>query len=77
MASLWFVENVLRTTLSLFMEDEANSLPTLEEVLVCNEHTTAEEVIPKIRKSTSLRSNLLTVARLFSLGDLAVAEGCW
>ncbi len=74
MASLWFVENVLRTTLSLFMEDEANSLPTLEEVLVCNEHTTAEEVVPKIRKDTYLR---LIVAKLFSLGDLAVAEGYW
>ncbi len=74
MAFLWFVENVLRTTLSLFMEDEANSLPTLEEVLVCNKHTTAEEVMPIIRKNAYLR---LIVAQLFSLGDLAVAEGYW
>ena len=37
-------ENVLRTALSLYMEDEALPLPTLEEVLVCYSNTTAEEV---------------------------------
>ena len=37
-------DNVLRTVLALFMEGEALPLPTLEEVLICNQTTTAEEV---------------------------------
>ena len=48
---LWFIQsmipptdNVLRTVLALFMEDEVLPLPTLEEVLICNSTTTAEEV---------------------------------
>ena len=40
----FFSENVLRTALSLYMEDEDLPLPTLEEVLVCYPNTTAEEV---------------------------------
>jgi hypothetical protein len=39
-----FLDNVLRTVLALFMEDEALPLPSLEEVLICNPNTTAEEV---------------------------------
>ena len=38
------LDNVLRTVLALFMEDEALPLPSLEEVLICNPNTTAEEV---------------------------------
>lgn len=38
------VDNVLRTVLALFMEDEDLPLPTLEEILICNQTTTAEEV---------------------------------
>ena len=38
------VDNVLRTVLALFTEDKALPLPTLEEVLICNSNTTAEEV---------------------------------
>ena len=37
-------DNVLGTVLALFMEDEVLPLPTLEEVLICNPTTTAEEV---------------------------------
>lgn len=37
-------DNVLRTVLALFMEDGELPLPTLEEVLICNSTTTAEEV---------------------------------
>ena len=40
----FFLDNVLRTVLALFMEDEALPLPSLEEVLICNPNTTAEEV---------------------------------
>ena len=39
-----FLDNVLRTVLALFMEDESLPLPSLEEVLICNPNTTAEEV---------------------------------
>ena len=41
---VFFVDNVLRTVLALFMEDEVLPLPSLEEVLICNPNTTAEEV---------------------------------
>ena len=35
---------VLRTALTLYMEDEALPLPTFEEVLICDSTTTEEEV---------------------------------
>ena len=35
---------VLRTALTLYMEDEALPLPTLEEVLLCDSTTTVEQV---------------------------------
>ena len=38
------VGNVLKAVLTLYMEDKSLSLPTLEEVLICNSNTTAEEV---------------------------------
>ena len=38
-------DHVLRTTLSLYMEDHyEHPLPTPEEVLICNSTTNAEEV---------------------------------
>ena len=37
-------DQVLRTALSLYMEDSSLPLPTPEEMLICNENTTAEEV---------------------------------
>ena len=36
--------DVLKTTLALYMEDINLPMPTPEEVLVCNEHTTEEEI---------------------------------
>ena len=38
------LDNVLKTTLSLYLEDPYLPMPTPEEVLICNERTTAEEV---------------------------------
>ena len=38
------IDNVLKTVLSLYMENKDLPLPTYEEVLICNESTTAEEV---------------------------------
>ena len=37
--------DILRTVLALYMDDEDLPLPTLEEVLICNSTTTAEEVL--------------------------------
>ena len=37
-------EQVLRAALSLYMEDTNLPMPTPEEMLICNLHTTAEEV---------------------------------
>ena len=40
------IDQILRATLSLYMEDSNEQpLPTPEEVLVCNPTTTAEEVL--------------------------------
>ena len=38
------IDDVLKTVLSLYMEDEMLPLPTLSEVLICNSSTTTEEV---------------------------------
>ena len=37
-------DQVLRTALSLYMEDSSLPLPTPEEMLICNQSTSAEEV---------------------------------
>ena len=37
-------DQVLRTALSLYMEDPTLPMPTPEEILICNQHTTAEQV---------------------------------
>ena len=39
-----YLGDVLRTVLTLYMENEDLPLPTLEEVLICNQDTTTEEV---------------------------------
>ena len=39
-----FLGDVLKTVLTLFMEDTALPLPTFEEVLICNSSTSVEEV---------------------------------
>ena len=41
---LSYLGDVLRTVLTVYMENEDLPLPTLEEVLVCNQDTTTEEV---------------------------------
>ena len=38
------LEYVIPTTLTMYASDEKKPLPTQEEVLVCNEETTAEQV---------------------------------
>jgi hypothetical protein len=38
------IDDILRTVLALYMDDENLPLPTLEEVLICDFTTTAEEV---------------------------------
>ena len=40
-----YIADVLKATVALYMEDESLPMPTHEEVLVCNEHTTEEEII--------------------------------
>ena len=50
-----YLGDVLRTVLTLYVENEDLPLPTLEEVLICNQATTAEEV------------NTLTVAMICTL----------
>jgi len=37
-------DQVLKTALSLYMEDKTLPLPTFEEILICTPSTTSEEV---------------------------------
>ena len=37
-------EQVLRAALSLYMKDGSLPMPTPEEMLICDQHTTTEEV---------------------------------
>ena len=37
-------DDVLKTVISIYMSDECLPLPTMEEVLLCTDATTAEEV---------------------------------
>ena len=37
-------DDIFKATLSVYVDDNQSPLPTLEEVLVCNPSTTAEEV---------------------------------
>ena len=39
---------MLKTVLSLYMEDKAMPLPSLEEVLICTQQTTEEEVLMRV-----------------------------
>ena len=39
-----YIADVLKATVALYMENESLPMPTNEEVLVCNEHTTEEEI---------------------------------
>ena len=39
-----YAADVLKATVALYMEDESLPMPTHEEVLVCNEHTTEEKI---------------------------------
>lgn len=41
---VFYVDDVIRTILTIYMEDEQLPLPNLEEVLICTSSTTAEEV---------------------------------
>ena len=41
---IYFIDRVLRAALSLYMEDINLPMPTPEEMLICNQHTTDEEV---------------------------------
>ena len=41
---IYSIADILRTVLALYMDDENLPLPTLEEVLICDSTTTAEEV---------------------------------
>ena len=52
--NLIFSENVLKTVLSLYMEDKALPLPSLEEVLICTQQTTEEEVLMRVDIFVSL-----------------------
>ena len=55
-SSIWFIcyeslftfgnaVEVFLTALMIYTKDESKPLPTQEEILICNEHTTAEEVV--------------------------------
>ena len=43
-----FLDHVILTALTIYANDEKKPLPTQEEVLVCNEETTAEQVMSQV-----------------------------
>ena len=72
-----FAEEILKTTLSLYMElsdDCELPLPTHEEVLICSEQTTAEEVILLWRRAFGDPDN----NRIFCLvhAELLLYQAC-
>ena len=52
--TLIIIDQVLRTTLFVYMEHPNHPLPSLEEVLVCNLSTTDEEVLTSLCTSPEL-----------------------
>ena len=64
-----YLETILRTALSLYMEDEDLPLPTYEEVLVCHPNTTAEEVGQKKDSCTAKYKNWGGVVSLQEKND--------
>ena len=69
-------DQVLRAALSLYMEDSDLPMPTPEEMLICNQHTTTEEVpyfTPYLLVSmgSSVYYNDLNF-----IGESSVAESC-
>ena len=63
-------DQVLKTALSLYMEDKTLPLPTFEEILICTPSTTSEEVRPIALDSEFHLWNTY-------IGGLAVASSCW
>ena len=39
-----FIGDVFKTVVSIYAQDKLSPLPSLEEILICNERTTVEEV---------------------------------
>ena len=61
-------ENVLKTVLSLYMEEPSLQLPTMEEVLVCSKETTEEEVHNSTVKECIFKGSPFKT-RLFYYGE--------
>ena len=64
-----FSENVLKTVLSLYMEDKDLPLSSLEEVLICTQKTTEEEVF--------MRINILYITLCYFKGISVVEKSYW
>ena len=62
---------MLKTVLSLYMEDKAMPLPSLEEVLICTQQTTEEEVLLRVDLQHSV------VIYIFIQGYSVVEKSCW
>ena len=62
---------MLKTVLSLYMEDKAMPLPSLEEVLICTQQTTEEEVLLRVDLQHAV------VIYIFIQGYSVVEKSCW
>ena len=40
-----FIGAIFKTVISIYAQDKVSPLPSLEEVLICNQRTTVEEVL--------------------------------
>ena len=73
----FFVVDVLRTVLTLYVENEDLPLPTLEEVLICNQDTTAEEVNKLIMDTIYKMRYFCEKHCLYCVGQSFVAKSTW
>lgn len=72
---IYFTDKVLRAALSLYMEDIDLPMPTPEEMLICNQHTTAEEVCTYIHNKYNIRILHLIIKDIFPyVGNHSVAK---
>ena len=58
-------DQVLRASLSLYMEDSSLPLPTPEEMLICNQNTTSEEVTYNYFISYSIRAYVFSFRAMY------------
>ena len=61
-----FLEHILQVALSLYVQDQKLPLPSQDEVLICNQYTTEEEVSNYLYVTPSLSEHIIRCDQLES-----------